>query len=178
MRLARAPGAVGKIAQVAAITELMIKHKEHAITPETLAEFRERVLGHRPRQRSNAEKMDPPPAGEVGPNGGRIGYLPNGDKVEWIKDEDDDGRPLEWPMLLLRNDTHILAAYRIKVGQDILSESQAALFKRAAAPARRIEKKYGRESLGWDDFEWRLLNGRMSALSWVMGSEWNESLDT
>src|SRR5271155_2139057 len=45
----------------------------------------------------------------------------------------------------------------LRTGKAVLTEGQTA--KKAA---RSIERKYGRKNLGWDDFEWGLLSGRMS----------------
>jgi hypothetical protein len=46
-----------------------------------------------------------------------------------------------------------------------------------AAKIAKIEKKYGRDNLGWDNFEWGRLNGKFSAIRWVKGDDW-DFLDT
>jgi hypothetical protein len=49
---------------------------------------------------------------------------------------------------------------------------------RADEAARRIEAKYPPSELGpYTDFEWVMLNGKLSALRWVLGSDW-DFLDT
>lgn len=40
---------------------------------------------------------------------------------------------------------------------------------------RKCEEKYGgKDNLVYDDFEWGMVNGKLSALRWVMGDEWDE----
>ena len=55
---------------------------------------------------------------------------------------------------------------------------QRDVWKGAKKAASRMEKKHGLENLGpWDDFEWGMMNGKLSALRWVLGDEW-DMLDT
>jgi hypothetical protein len=48
----------------------------------------------------------------------------------------------------------------------------------ARRAAERLEKKYGKQNLGpYSKFDWGMINGKLSALRWVMGDEW-DMLDT
>lgn len=55
---------------------------------------------------------------------------------------------------------------------------QRDIWEGALKAAKRVEKRYGIKNMGpWDDFEWGMLNGKLSALRWVLGDDW-DMLDT
>lgn len=55
---------------------------------------------------------------------------------------------------------------------------QRDVLKGAIEAAQNVERRYGKKNLGpWDDFEWGMINGKLSALRWILGDEW-DMLDT
>lgn len=58
-------------------------------------------------------------------------------------------------------------------GNDVIHES---IWKGALNAAQRVEEKYD-DTGPWSDFEWGMLNGKLSALRWALGDEW-DMLDT
>jgi hypothetical protein len=82
---------------------------------------------------------------------------------------------------------HKIWEQKVKQGKIKIIENPASysadlikkeIWEGALKSAARVEKKYGKGNLGpWDDFEWGMINGKLSALRWVMGDEW-DMLDT
>jgi hypothetical protein len=92
-------------------------------------------------------------------------------------------------------DRHMVSRYKVETGKTkiIAKKDFGPKHYRASAhdklvvddiwagalkSAARVEKKYGRENLGpYSKFDWGMINGKLSALRWVMGEEW-DMLDT
>ena len=66
---------------------------------------------------------------------------------------------------------HELLEEAVKSGR---SSVDPEIWKGALKSAKRVKAKYGKEKLGnWDDFEWGMISGKLSALRWVLGEEWD-----
>lgn len=84
---------------------------------------------------------------------------------------------------------HQYRAYKIKTGEIKIIDRKdfdtktanntivKDIWEGAKKSARAVEKKYGKKNLVRDDFEWGMLNGKLSAIRWVIGDEW-DNLDT
>ena len=74
-------------------------------------------------------------------------------------------------------DRHQVFRSKVRQGEE---KTSPGVMKIARAAARRLEAKYGKKNLRnsyHDTFEWGMLNGKLSALRWVLGEEW-DFLDT
>jgi hypothetical protein len=72
-------------------------------------------------------------------------------------------------------DRHLGLKHRVEKG---LTTVDPEIWDGALAAAKKIIEKYGEENLGpYSDFEWGMINGKLSALRWMMGDEW-DMLDT
>ncbi|UTY57187.1 PIN domain-containing protein [Massilia sp. erpn] len=70
-------------------------------------------------------------------------------------------------------DVEIVPAGTKRYGNEVVHED---VLVRAKSAAQKVREKY--EDTGpWDDFEWGMLNGKLSALRWVLGDDW-DMLDT
>jgi hypothetical protein len=74
--------------------------------------------------------------------------------------------------------TEIVEKETFPVKDHAMRPIQRDVWERALKAAKRVEKKHGKRNLGpWPDFEWGMINGKLSALRWVLGDDW-DMLDT
>ncbi len=70
---------------------------------------------------------------------------------------------------------HLVLREAVEAGREKVDPE---IWKGALKPAKNVERKYGRKKLGpYSDFDWGMLNGKLSALRWVFGDGWDD-LDT
>ena len=70
---------------------------------------------------------------------------------------------------------HFCLARNVELGLTTIDDE---IWNTALKTRKRIEDKYGKENLlPHDDFEWGMMNGKLSALRWILGEEW-DFLDT
>lgn len=135
--------------------------------------------------------------GQKGPNGHPVGYDDDGNLVEWIPADQPGHEGEIWPMIMRRSDDTISDEYQrlwdkvwwnrhmshhapgCECGKH---KPRCGCDKRnfvGCDGARALVDRYGLEFLApGDPVEWGITQGKMMALAWVHGSEWDGSGDT
>lgn len=69
-------------------------------------------------------------------------------------------------------DRHLVLREKVEKGIETVNPE---IWEGALASAERVIAKYGEENLSpYSKFDWGMLNGKLSALRWVMGEDWDE----
>jgi hypothetical protein len=75
-------------------------------------------------------------------------------------------------------DVEVVEKERFPIKDHASRPIQREIWEGALRSAKRVEEAYGAKNLGpWTEFEWGMLNGKLSALRWVLGDDW-DMLDT
>jgi hypothetical protein len=83
---------------------------------------------------------------------------------------------------------HLVLWEKVMLGQvKIVDRAEAArqkfsdkviardVWEGALRSAKKVEQRFGRENLGpYSDFDWGMMNGKLSAPRWLLGEEWDE----
>ncbi|MBU1259846.1 MAG: hypothetical protein KKE31_00625 [Planctomycetes bacterium] len=97
------------------------------------------------------------------------------EELQSRRSDDEIGAAIEEFFDKVWYNRHQELAYNVENGIETVNPE---IWKQAKKAAEKIEAKYPPEELGpYDDFEWGMINGKLSALRWVLGDEW-DFLDT
>lgn len=65
---------------------------------------------------------------------------------------------------------HMSLKARVDSGEEQVSPD---IWAKAQENERRIEETYPQEDLEVNDFEWGMLSGKLSAVRWMLGEDWD-----
>lgn len=83
-----------------------------------------------------------------------------------------------WYVRSLIREEKIASGERADPAADESEEFRTVVNERIEASRQAIRDAYGADTVGpWDDWEWGFVNGKLSALRWMLGDEW-DFLDT
>jgi hypothetical protein len=91
------------------------------------------------------------------------------------RNEEEIGHEIDVLLDKVWYNRHLCLRERVEAGREKVAPD---IWKGALNAAKTVEQRYPELELGpWTDFEWGMLSGKLSALRWVLGDEW-DMLDT